>query len=50
MSDPTGRNLLEVSGLNVFYGKSQALFGLGYYHQRIEFFKKSEKSAPEETT
>jgi CRISPR-associated protein Csd1 len=30
--------------------KSQALFGLGYYHQRNEFFKKSEKSAPEETT
>jgi CRISPR-associated protein Csd1 len=28
--------------------KSQALFGLGYYHQRNEFFKKSEKSAPEE--
>jgi CRISPR-associated protein Csd1 len=29
--------------------KSQALFGLGYYHQRNEFFKKSEKSVPEET-
>jgi CRISPR-associated protein Csd1 len=28
--------------------KSQALFGLGYYHQRNEFFKKSDKSAPEE--
>jgi CRISPR-associated protein Csd1 len=28
--------------------KSQALFGLGYYHQRNEFFKKSEKSVPEE--
>jgi CRISPR-associated protein Csd1 len=28
--------------------KSQALFGLGYYHQRNEFFKKSEKSRPEE--
>jgi CRISPR-associated protein Csd1 len=28
--------------------KSQALFGLGYYHQRNEFFKKPEKSAPEE--
>jgi CRISPR-associated protein Csd1 len=28
--------------------KSQALFGLGYYHQRSEFFKKTEKSVPEE--
>lgn len=28
--------------------KSQALFGLGYYHQRNEFFKKPEKSVPEE--
>ena len=28
--------------------KSQALFGLGYYHQRNEFFKKSEKSPSEE--
>lgn len=28
--------------------KSQALFGLGYYHQRNEFFKKSEKTVPEE--
>jgi CRISPR-associated protein Csd1 len=28
--------------------KSQALFGLGYYHQRNEFFKKSDKSRPEE--
>jgi CRISPR-associated protein Csd1 len=28
--------------------KSQALFGLGYYHQRNEFFKKSDKSVPEE--
>jgi CRISPR-associated protein Csd1 len=28
--------------------KSQALFGLGYYHQRNEFFKKSEKSVSEE--
>jgi CRISPR-associated protein Csd1 len=31
-----------------FPDKSQALFGLGYYHQRNEFFKKSEKSAPQE--
>jgi CRISPR-associated protein Csd1 len=30
--------------------KSQALFGLGYYHQRNEFFKKSDKSRPEEAT
>jgi CRISPR-associated protein Csd1 len=28
--------------------KSQALFGLGYYHQRSEFFRKTEKSAPED--
>jgi CRISPR-associated protein Csd1 len=28
--------------------KSQALFGLGYYHQRNEFFKKTDKSASEE--
>lgn len=28
--------------------KSQALFGLGYYHQRSELFKKSDKSASEE--
>lgn len=28
--------------------KSQALFGLGYYHQRNEFFRKAEKSAPED--
>ena len=28
--------------------KSQALFGLGYYHQRNEFFKKYDKSASEE--
>jgi CRISPR-associated protein Csd1 len=28
--------------------KSQALFGLGYYHQRNEFFKKFEKSPSEE--
>jgi CRISPR-associated protein Csd1 len=30
--------------------KSQALFGLGYYHQRNEFFHKSEKSSPGETS
>jgi CRISPR-associated protein Csd1 len=29
---------------------SQALFGLGYYHQRNEFFRKSEKSDPGETS
>jgi CRISPR-associated protein Csd1 len=28
--------------------KSQALFGLGYYHQRNEFFKKPERSLSEE--
>jgi CRISPR-associated protein Csd1 len=28
--------------------KSQALFGLGYYHQRNEFFRKSNKSTLEE--
>ena len=29
--------------------KSQALFGLGYYHQRNEFFTEdAEKSRPEE--
>ncbi|MDO8399354.1 MAG: type I-C CRISPR-associated protein Cas8c/Csd1 [Bradyrhizobium sp.] len=28
--------------------KSQALFGLGYYHQRNKFFKKTDKSASEE--
>src|SRR5262249_34397314 len=28
VSDPTGRNLLEVSALNVFYGKSQVVFDL----------------------
>jgi CRISPR-associated protein Csd1 len=28
--------------------KSQALFGLGYYHQRNEFFRKREKTEPEE--
>jgi CRISPR-associated protein Csd1 len=28
--------------------RSQALFGLGYYHQRNEFFRKSDKSAAEE--
>jgi CRISPR-associated protein Csd1 len=27
--------------------KSQALFGLGYYHQRNEFFKKFEKPSEE---
>ncbi len=30
--------------------KSQALFGLGYYHQRNQFFHKSEKSSPGETS
>lgn len=30
--------------------KSQALFGLGYYHQRNEFFRKTEKSAPGEAS
>jgi CRISPR-associated protein Csd1 len=30
--------------------KSQALFALGYYHQRNEFFRKAEKSEVEETT
>jgi CRISPR-associated protein Csd1 len=30
--------------------KSQALFGLGYYHQRNQFFQKSEKSSPGETS
>jgi CRISPR-associated protein Csd1 len=29
--------------------KSQALFGLGYYHQRNEFFRKPEKPVPGET-
>jgi CRISPR-associated protein Csd1 len=28
--------------------KSQALFGLGYYHQRNEFFRKPEKMTPED--
>jgi CRISPR-associated protein Csd1 len=28
--------------------KSQALFGLGYYHQRNEFFRKSEKTTSED--
>jgi CRISPR-associated protein Csd1 len=28
--------------------KSQALFGLGYYHQRNEFFRKAEKATPED--
>jgi CRISPR-associated protein Csd1 len=28
--------------------KGQALFGLGYYHQRNEFFRKPEKSTPED--
>ena len=28
--------------------KSQALFGLGYYHQRNEFFRKADKSVPED--
>ena len=28
--------------------KSQALFGLGYYHQRNAFFRKAEKSTPED--
>jgi CRISPR-associated protein Csd1 len=28
--------------------KSQALFGLGYYHQRNEFFRKVDKSTPED--
>ena len=28
--------------------KSQALFGLGYYHQRNEFFRKADKSTPED--
>jgi CRISPR-associated protein Csd1 len=28
--------------------KSQALFGLGYYHQRNEFFRKVNKSIPED--
>ncbi|UTD28998.1 type I-C CRISPR-associated protein Cas8c/Csd1 [Bradyrhizobium sp. WD16] len=28
--------------------RSQALFGLGYYHQRNEFFRKADKSLPEE--
>jgi CRISPR-associated protein Csd1 len=31
-----------------FSGSSQAMFGLGYYHQRNEFFRKAEKSASEE--
>jgi CRISPR-associated protein Csd1 len=30
--------------------KSQALFGLGYYHQRNEFFRKPEKSDPGEAS
>jgi len=29
--------------------KQQGLFALGYYHQRNDFFRKPEKSAPEET-
>jgi CRISPR-associated protein Csd1 len=28
--------------------KSQALFGLGYYHQRNEFFRTADKSTPED--
>jgi CRISPR-associated protein Csd1 len=28
--------------------RSQALFGLGYYHQRNEFFRKPDKSTPED--
>jgi CRISPR-associated protein Csd1 len=28
--------------------KSQALFGLGYYHQRNEFFRKADKTTPED--
>jgi CRISPR-associated protein Csd1 len=28
--------------------RSQALFGLGYYHQRNEFFRRAEKSLPED--
>ena len=28
--------------------KSQALFGLGYHHQRNEFFRKADKPAPED--
>lgn len=28
--------------------RSQALFGLGYYHQRNEFFRKSDKSTPKD--
>jgi CRISPR-associated protein Csd1 len=28
--------------------KSQALFGLGYYHQRNEFFRKVDKATPED--
>jgi CRISPR-associated protein Csd1 len=28
--------------------KSQALFGLGYYHQRNEFFRKANKATPED--
>lgn len=28
--------------------RSQALFGLGYYHQRNEFFRKADKSVPED--
>jgi CRISPR-associated protein Csd1 len=30
--------------------KSQALFGLGYYHQRNEFFRKTDKSTPEDAS
>jgi CRISPR-associated protein Csd1 len=30
--------------------KSQALFGLGYYHQRNEFFRKPEKTTSEDAT
>jgi CRISPR-associated protein Csd1 len=30
--------------------KSQALFGLGYYHQRSEFFRKPDKTEPEDAT
>lgn len=28
--------------------KSQALFGLGYYHQRNQFFRKADQSTPKE--
>jgi CRISPR-associated protein Csd1 len=29
--------------------RSQALFGLGYYHQRNEFFRRADKSTQEDT-